>query len=568
MTKTEKNVLIYDESGKTIYKDIPRTISISVALNYNPDGQLSEPVKHSYCNNIENIEHGEHTNGVLAAIKQFFKKRATESLKKTDTFDIVDNDILSGLAVVLNLNTDMSTGFENQTKHKLGNHDFYEPVRKLTFDALTKFFILPENKKILTKLCELFRANARIRCDVLKAKTKSRKQNSMSYLDSVKIKGYTPPNNISDKNGYRELYIVEGESAGGGVVSGRFDNNIQGVWGLFGKPDNTYGKPSASLKQGSTMRTLFVDILQCGYGASFNIDNLMYDKIIIDTDADVDGGHIYGLFISNIYAHAPELIKQGKIYRCVTPLYEIKTGKRSRNKINRDAFLYSKEEFFKYYESEVSKKIKLKTHKDGSFMSTSMMSKFLSTNADYYNILCELESHYPMHPDIFEFIAYDGISNIRKYAPELKYDRATDCVSGIYNGSFYNVIIVDELVHKLEKLRKIIIEGNNDNLFYHMYRTKGNEVEYDDRYTIGQIMKFCEEFEPDILRRFKGLGELGEEALNELTMNPYNRKLYKITIEDAEAAQQTMDSLFLGTNSDLRKQMLFDYDISIDDIDN
>lgn len=568
MTKIEKNVLVYDGDNQTSYKDIPRTIAISVALNYNPDGQLNEPVKHSYCNNIENIEHGEHTNGVITAIKQFFKRKATESLKKSDTFDIVDNDILSGLGVVLNLNTDMSTGFENQTKHKLGNRDFYEPVRRLVMDALTKFFILPENKKILTKLCDLFKSNARIRCDIMKAKTKSRKQNSVSFLEATRIKGYTPPNNISDKNAYRELYIVEGESAGGGVVAGRFDNNIQGVWGLFGKPDNTYGKPSTSLKQGSTMRVLFTDVLQCGYGNTFNIDNLMYDKIIIDTDADVDGGHIYGLFISNIYHHAPELIKQGHVYRCVTPLYEIRTNKKKRdNAVNRESFLYSKEDFFKYYESEVSKKIKLKIHKNDSFMNKSQMNKFISVNTDYYDLLCELERYYPMHSDIFELIAYDNINNINKYAPEMSYDNDTECLSGIYKGEYYSVITSDDLSYKLKKLRKIIIEGNNDNLFYHMYLTKGSETAYDNRYTIGQIVRFCEDFEPDILRRFKGLGELGERNLNELTMNPYNRKLYRITIDDAERAKQTMDNLFLKSTSSIRKQMLSDYDIGIDDID-
>lgn len=569
-TIMEKDIPTKGENGEITLIDMERDIDLKVAINFNPDSQ--DTVKYSFCNNIENIEHGEHMNGAIAAILSFFKRKVKEADKKDD-IEVTNNDILFGLSVVINMGTNYSTGlFTSQTKHKMDNRIFYEPVRKTILSALDEYFKLPENKRILTRVVQHIKTNIKVRLAATKAR-KAVKTNRTSFMESTNIANYNAPNFLDVPGAKLELYIVEGDSAAGTARAGRFDPNIQGTYGLTGKPSNGYGEsPSFVEKKAEDLKRLFVDILGCGYGPNFNIDNLVYDKIILMPDADVDGHHIMGLLVADIYQFARPLIEQGKVYRAITPLYRMRERVNAK-RVTRNDYLYTKDEFFDAYEKQASEVIKLKFNQDDDdFISRANMKRFLQTNRDYFQWLDTMSHHYTLNPNIIEFMAYhseDFRERIHECSPELTYDKDNDSIQGIYNGSFYNIILDNIFVEKLKYLTDVIDVGNDGILYYHTYKmNKSRAVTYQGYLSIGQIMKLCQDQEPDLSARYKGQGELGVNEMNELVMNPNNRLLLQMTINDVETTTGIMDDLFLDERRGVRKQMIQDAIITVDDIDN
>ena len=190
-----------------------------------------DAIKYSFVNNIETIEHGEHLTATMNGYITFMRRKVKESNKKLDS-DVTNADILTGMGIVMYMNTDFSTGlFTSQTKHKMDNHLFYDPIRKMTMSALEEYFKTPDTKKILNKLISVVVDNIKARQAATKAKTKVKRERK-SFMDTTGITGYTAPNNIDVPGAYRELYIVEGDSAGGSARAGRFDPDTQGTLGL------------------------------------------------------------------------------------------------------------------------------------------------------------------------------------------------------------------------------------------------------------------------------------------------------------------------------------------------
>ena len=571
-TILEENIPTRNNSGEVVLIDKTRNIELEVAINYNPNGQ-QDVNRYSFVNNIETIEHGEHVTGVINAFVNFMRKKVKEANKKSE-IEVTNVDILTGLSVVLYMNTDFSTGlFTSQTKHKMDNHLFYDPIRKMTMDALEEYFKLPDSKRILTRLVAVVVDNIKARQAATKARVKVKRERK-SFMDTTDIDGYTAPNTIDKDGAYRELYIVEGDSAGGSARAGRFDPDTQGTLGLTGKPSNIYGVPYNVLTKATSlakdMKELFDDVLGCGYGDHFSMDNLLYDKIIIMPDADVDGDHIAGLVTSNIYEHARPLITEGKVYRAITPLYRLSGTK--KNGIDADSYIYSKDKYFDIYEARASDVIGLKFEIDGDFISKKNMKRFLETNREYFKWLDTMAGQYTLHRDIIEYMAShsDFRDTITEFGHELKYDSKNDSITGIYDGRFYNIILDKIFINNLRILTNAIDKGNMGVYQYHTYKRYKNKPnpEYLGHYTIGQIMAICQEFEVPIESRYKGLGELTKEEMRALAMDPNNRVLVRLTVDDIESTTNIMDDLFLKDRRAVRKQMLVDMNVSIDDIDN
>lgn len=571
-TILEENIPTHDENGQIVLINKTRSIDLEVAINYNQSGDEME--RYSFVNNIETIEHGEHVNAVINAFITFMRKKVKDASKKSD-FEVTNADILAGAAIVLYMNTDYSTGlFTGQTKHKMDNKIFYDPIRKMVNSTLTEYFDEPENKKVLTKVTGFIIENVKARLAATKARTKV-KRNHMSFTDTTLIVGYTAPNNIDVPDAYRELYIVEGNSAGGSARAGRYDPDIQGTLGLTGKPSNAYGETYQAMEKSASLapdvKELFDNILGCGYGDHFSMDGLRYSKIILMPDADVDGDHIAGLLGSNIYKHARPLIEKGKVFRVLTPLYRLRGGTK-KNGVDTDTYLFSKDEYYDVYEKRASENIRLKFELDDKdFISKSNMKRFLETNREYFKWLDTMAGQYTLHRDIIEYIAShpDFKETISEFSNELKYDKKNDSIFGIYDGNFYNIILDKIFLENVKVLTDAINIGNNGIYKYHVfkkYKSK-SEPEYLGYMTIGQVMAICQEYEVPIESRYKGLGELNKDEMHALAMNPNNRVLVKLTIADVETTTDIMDSLFLKERRGDRKQMLIDMDVSVDDID-
>lgn len=574
-TIMETDIPVRNEDGTIHVVDMNRTIDIRAVINFKEGGQ--DTARYSFCNDIETIEHGEHLNGVTNAILSFFKKKIRETSKQDDV-DITNNDILFGLGLAITMNTDYSTGlFTGQTKHKMDNKVFYEPVRKMTARALEDYFKLPENKRIFNQILGTIRANIRARLAATKSR-KSTKTSKNAFLFASLISGLTPPNDIGKDGVKCELYIIEGDSAGGNARMARVDPNIQGTMALTGKPYDAYGVTDEFMNSSDKtkeLRKFFDDILGCGYGDHFDISKLKYDKIIYMPDADIDGDHIMGVSMANIYRFARPLIEQGHVYRAVTPLYRLKMkddNKRKRDYVNKAAYLYSKDQFFEKYEEKASELIRIKIDENDNFVSRAAMKRFLKTNRDYYEQLDTMAKHYTFHPDLIEWMAYraDFRESITELAPEMKYNPESNSFFGIYDGDVYKLILNDVFITKLQYLRDAIDIGNDGILYYHVYKSvkTRSELVYQGTMTIGQIMALCQTAEPAIRSRYKGQGELEPYEIRELAMDPDNRTLLRMTIGDVEKTTDIMDNLFLKSRRHVRKEMVANSNITLDEIDN
>lgn len=563
--------------------DKDRSISIEFAFNYSP--KLVEPRVYGFTNMIEQIDGGVHVNSFKSTISQFLYEKTLETMKKSDSLVINHDDVLTGLAAVVNLNTTMSTGFESQTKHKLGNKKFINPLKKLYQESIEKYFDTTEGKKELKKLTEYVKLNAKIRTDAAN-KRKKVKTNQPTLMDSKLIGNYTaanlintPPENLKVK---LEIYLAEGDSAGGQLRKARFNPDYQGILNFTGKPDNFYNKAklgrSTVLPANNVYAILLDKILGCGYGGHFNIDNLIYDKIIFGFDADVDGNHMAGLTLSSIWSVAPELITQGHCYRVVTPLYKVAesqaaANKMDKTKINPKDYLWNKTELFERFEQNAIQYTRIKFNKDEDFVSIKDMRNFLYTNRDYYQLLDQIATFETVPMELIEFVAANPKTfgkDIKKLDPELDYKDGT--ISGCYKGDFTALTLSDNLLEKIKYLTHVIKVGNDGVSEYEFYDRKGPNAEFNyvGRLTIGEIMALCQKYSPYIVNRYKGLGEMSKYEMHKFAMNPNYRRLVRYTVSDVERFESTLDDLFLMNNKgrQIRKELVQTSNLSLDDIDN
>lgn len=572
-TIMEHNIPIREEDGSINLIDMERNIDLKVVINFKEE--IQDSIRYSFCNDIENIEHGEHTNAVFNAIVTFFRKKVKEDAKKGEDTEVLNNDILFGLAVALNMSTNYSTGlFTSQTKHKMDNHVFYEPVRKMTLEALEDYFKLPENKRTLNQVINFIKTNIRARLAATKVRKSNKKQKS--FLESSIIAGYYPPNLIDAKPEDNpegcEIYIVEGDSAGSNARIGRHNPDIQGVMGLGGKPSNGYKlSDNANVeKEAPDIAMFFNDILGCGMGKNFRLEDCRYKRIIIGADSDIDGDHIFGIVTANIYKYARPLIEHGMVYRVITPLYALRAKKESK-KLDKDLYLYSKDEFFAAYEKRASSVYKIKIDLDDDFISTTAMQRFLKTNRDYFQAVDVTAKQNTTHPDIIEYMGVhlnDYKHTMENDFDELRYIKKDGSIKGIYNGEFHSFMIDEDLVKTLRYIHEVIAVGNEGHSKYHLYKNNGKEQSYLGHLSLYNIMAHCQTQEPEIESRFKGQGELDPREFNLLAMNPYNRTLIRINILDAEATMETILDLFDDTRSDVRQKLIEESDLTPEDIDN
>lgn len=576
-----------DGTKEFVMTEMDRYITIDVAVNYNP--MQTTQKYYAFTNNIENIHGGEHVRAVTSALTSYFVKVAGESsVKKTKNKkdEVTAADVIAGMDVVVSLTTNLSTRFENQTKHILGNKEFYDPIRKLTVKALQEWGKLNENKVAVSKIISFLKTNAKLRNT--STATRSKIKTAGSFLSTL-ITGYTPPNLINvpleerRKKGIKLIiYVVEGDSAGGNVRTGRYNNDVQGILKLRGVPDNIYKKTLAVLNtekgaKNSIWKKLFDEILGCGYGKNFDITKLQYDYIFMVPDADIDGDHIVTVLLAGIIKCAPQLIYAGKVFRVIPPLYRINPyGKQFRkNVIDKDSYMYSKLDIYDSFAGTLSTRVFLKHDipgKDPSrlpFITSSEMRRFVITNRDYHKTIDSIRGRYRIDYDIIEYIAAndDFRRSIKKFDSELEYSPEGNTISGSHNKKFCSVLINDIFMEQIRALRTIM-EANNWEIFYHCYEKVGDNKEYRGLLSIGYILDLSWKYYPKIISRFKGVGEMNIDEILELLMNPNNQKVVQFTMPELSTVQAAFDELFLDETSDLRKKIVDNMTMSLDEIDN
>ncbi|MCB0281735.1 MAG: DNA topoisomerase (ATP-hydrolyzing) subunit B [Calditrichae bacterium] len=345
-----------DEGRSPIHKPpiyiegIREEIPVEISLQYN--SSYTENIL-SYCNNVNTVEGGSHLSGFKSALTRSLNSYAQKNgiIKTGDKTTLSGEDVREGLTAIISVKV-AEPQFEGQTKTKLGNSEVRGAVESLLNEKLLDY--LEMNPSIARKIIEKSIQAARAREAARNARELTRRK---SALESNSLPGKLADCSTNDPE-ESEIYLVEGDSAGGSAKQGR-DRRFQAILPLKGKILNVEKARLDKLLSNDEIKTI-ITALGTGIGSEdFDISKLRYGKIILMTDADVDGSHIRTLLLTFFYRYMNELVQQGKVYIAQPPLYKIKNGKS-------ETYAYTeteKDSLLQKIEEEEKRKIVLQRYK-------------------------------------------------------------------------------------------------------------------------------------------------------------------------------------------------------------
>ncbi|EPH6467323.1 DNA topoisomerase (ATP-hydrolyzing) subunit B [Campylobacter upsaliensis] len=513
-------------------------VNVEIALLYNDT--YSENLL-SFVNNIKTPDGGTHETGFRMGLTRVITNyvEANASAREKDN-KITGEDVREGLIAIVSVKVP-EPQFEGQTKGKLGSSYVRPIVNKASFDYLTKYF--EENPIEAKAIMNKALMAARGREAAKKARELTRKKESLSVG--------TLPGKLADCQSKdpseSEIYLVEGDSAGGSAKQGR-ERAFQAILPLRGKILNVEKARLDKILKSEQIQNM-ITAFGCGIGEDFDLTKLRYHKIIIMTDADVDGSHIQTLLLTFFFRFMNELVANGHIYLAQPPLYRYKKGQK------REIYLKDERALNEFLievgiENSNYEGIGLNDLKD-----------FLKIVAAYRSVLKDLEKRFNVisvirylieNPDLIKNSNEELFKIIKAFLEK----QGHNILNSYLNENELRIYVQTE-----SGLEELIV---NDDLFSHPLYTEAS-------YIFTKIKERELNFERDILdilddveknakkgayiQRYKGLGEMNPEQLWETTMDPSIRRLLKITIEDAQRANDTFN-LFMGDEVEPRRDYI------------
>lgn len=540
---------------------------VEVALQWNDSYQESLL---SFANNINTHDGGTHLSGFRSALTRTMNAYARDKglLKEKDK-NLEGEDIREGITAIVSVKLS-EPQFEGQTKGKLGNPQIEGFVQKATNEKLAEF--LEENPKeakgVLTKAIEASQARLAAR----KARDLTRRK---SALENSALPGKLADCSVRDP-ALAELFIVEGDSAGGSGKQGR-DRNTQAILPLRGKILNVEKARVDKVLANNEIQAL-ITAIGTGIGGEFDMESLRYHKIILMTDADVDGAHIRTLALTFFFRHTPELIAGGYVYIAKPPLYKLKMSGKDRYVEKEheleDVLLTNKYEKLKIHEiAAPSKGAKPKTLE----LTETRWQRYTKLLKQHHGWSAALRAEYGHEAiDFLErsSIVAEGLTEadeIIKFAQNGKDDKATVTVDFVREDDIALTLrsLETETGHaQVHALPRSLFESKEFREFVKVQAALTDligvlpvEVQLDDSY---EKANSYDEVRQKVIKlaskgvqisRFKGLGEMNAEQLAETTMNRDTRTLAQVSIEDAAAAEE-MFSTLMGDKVEPRKAFI------------
>ena len=554
-------------------KDDDKGISFELALCWN-DGYNENII--CFTNNIRQRDGGTHLAGLKNALTRAVNNyvETQESFKKLK-MELTGDDIREGLTAILSVKVP-DPKFSSQTKDKLVSSEVRPVVENNTVNSLSKYF--EENpidsKVIIEKAFE----GARARIAARKARELTRRKGA---LDIANLPGKLADCQEKDP-AKSEVYIVEGDSAGGSAKSGR-DRRYQAILPVFGKVLNTeksrFDKVISSEKMG-----MLITALGTGIGKEdFDINKLRYHKIVLMADADVDGSHIRTLFMTFFYRHMPQIIENGYLYIAQPPLYKVKKG-------NSELYIKNETAFAEYIIKNAISEAVLKYA--NNTLSGDKLDEYIVKVNHFVNLLKNLSRF--MNIDVLEAIAYSGAFDMKIFEDndllnekaKLIVDRLNQLKTDIDIHWDYEIDYTTELkitkTHKGVKTeylinQKLFTKSESIELSKHQNEVESiftNQIIFEkkeDVYNINtpiELMNIINQVGQKgiSIQRFKGLGEMNAEQLWETTLNPENRTLLRVTIEDAAIADETFATL-MGNVVEPRRDFIQENALKVANLD-
>ncbi|MBC8237948.1 MAG: DNA topoisomerase (ATP-hydrolyzing) subunit B [Helicobacteraceae bacterium] len=514
-------------------------IEFDIALMYNDS---YEEKLASFVNNIRTPNGGTHEAGFRAALTRTISNyNAKNSSVKEKDVKISGDDTSEGLIAIVSVRVP-EPQFEGQTKGKLGNTYVKPLVQKATGEELSKYF--EENPIEAKAIVSKALMAARGREAAKKARELTRRKDSMSVG--------TLPGKLADCQSKDasicELYLVEGDSAGGSAKMGR-DRVFQAILPLKGKILNVEKSRLEKILKSDEI-TNMITAMGCGIGEEYNEEKLRYHKVIIMTDADVDGSHIQTLLLTFFFRHFRDIVEKGYLYLAQPPLYRYKKGKKE---------IYFKDDRemndFLIDNGVESLEVDDIGHND-------LVSYFKMVD-HYRGSLNALEKRYALINLIRHFIENPDLISLDTKALFLKVEE--------FLSSIDNNILTKTINEETNEIHIFVQTGGgmeelliNDDLFSAPHFTEADFVfrkiqEWNLNFTEDPVQELHDIIEyakkGAYIQRYKGLGEMNPDQLWETTMTPENRVLLQVTIEDGEVASDAF-TLFMGDEVEPRRNYI------------
>ena len=475
-------------------------VQAEVSLQYTDSYSTLEQ---TYCNNIHTIEGGTHLSGFRGALTRTINKYGADNklIKEKDV--LTGDDMREGLTVIVSVKVPQPQ-FEGQTKTKLGNGEVEGIVASIVSDRLMTFF--EENPSVAKTVIEKTLLAARAREAARAARESTRRK---GIMDGLSLPGKL--RDCSERDPAKtELFLVEGDSAGGSAQTGR-DRATQAILPLRGKVLNVEKARIDRMLANAEIRTL-ITAIGCGFGEEWDISKARYHKIVIMTDADVDGAHIRTLLLTFFYRKMPELIEKGYVYLAQPPLYKVERKKKSEYVLT-DGELTQRLLTLGLDDFEVKGSDGQPLDKDRAKALMTLLAEIEAT--------CRMVEERGFKPEELvadEAAAGSGASMLRKEFSSL---------------SGYGFGPKDWFEGPLKKLLDDVRAHGKQGLSVY---------------------------------RFKGLGEMDAQELYDTTMDPEKRHMVRVKLNDAVAADR-MFTLLMGDEVEPRRKFIEDNALNVRNLD-